>query len=309
MKKGSIQAIDRYFLTEPCPLTKKRQVKVKAIKVAFACAVGLSVLGLLVFGETAPPALSGSVVKDLGPESRSISSAPLNELPEAPAFVDSGYVGKYAPPVPASSEASRSYGSAQLVSRGSQSPGGRDSLPMGTMIPVALEGAVISSDQSTPAIARLTADAEGLDGETIPEGTRVFGNAGVDSTGERIQIRFQTLVLPDGTQKDISAMAMGADGAAGLAGDVDQRLLARNGGRVVGTFVGGLAEGLKDRQMGSNGIVLESGSVRNGLLNGLSSAALDQARDSASASERLKPVVTIERGRAFYLFLEKGYSG
>jgi hypothetical protein len=178
-------------------------------------------------------------------------------------------------------------------------------LPLGTLIPAVLAGRIVSSDQNTPVIAVIPQDVSGKTRVIIPEGTRIYGQATRDASGERLQVNFRTMVLPDGRQAQLSATALMPDGSAGLVGDYHGQILARQGGRAAGAFIGGVAEGFKEKQSGAGGVTLEPGSVRNGLLNGLAAAALDQARESAGEAEQAKPYVTIDAGLGFVLFLDR----
>lgn len=196
----------------------------------------------------------------------------------------------------------------QVIRRGA---GGNDpgaALPLGSAVPVRLLNAVRSTDSTSPVVAEVTDDIFAHGTLSIPAGTRAIGNARYDEGSRRIQLRFQNFVYPDGDQHAVQAVGMMPDGSAGLDGDYHSGEGKRQLGRFLGHFIGGMADGMKNRQAGGSfGMAYEPGSIRNGLLNGVTLSAEDQASAYTEDLSRTQPFMTLQAGQAFVLFLEREY--
>jgi hypothetical protein len=100
---------------------------------------------------------------------------------------------------------------------------------------------------------------------------------------------------------------MMSDGSAGIAGDYHSGSGQRQLGRFIGTFVGGLADGMKERQSAGIG-AYEVGGLQNGLLNGVALSAQDQTKEYTDSLAQIKPTMTLNTGQAFIIFLEQAYT-
>jgi hypothetical protein len=178
---------------------------------------------------------------------------------------------------------------------------------MGTTFKVRLSNTLISSDSNQPVIAELIEDGIWDNSVLIPIGTKVIGSAQFDDAAKRLQIRFHSLIYPEGDQHSFSGIALLPDGSSGIPGDYHSGAFRQQVGKFSGDFVGGFAEGMKDRQMGSQGMVLEKGSIRNGVFNGISNSTLDQARSYSEDIANVKPFLKIEGGSEFLLYFEKEF--
>ena len=98
-------------------------------------------------------------------------------------------------------------------------------------------------------------------------------------------------------------------GSSGLPGDYHSGTAQKNIGRFLGNFVGGLADGMKDRQAGGqSGIAVEPGSLKNGILNGVTVSSLDQAKAYSEGMQNVRPYLEVPGGSIFVLYLEKEYA-
>lgn len=293
--------IDKYFMEEACPFTKRRKLKWGNIKILGGFLLAASLISLIAFTpdskepkpETPPTAQSKSR------ESHQEANDAAGNAPDP--FTEGR--GRYA-----SAKAPRQLGASQLVRR-SESGNNGDKLPMGSTIAAKLVNSVLSTDNNSPVIAEIPEAIDWKGGMLIPSGTRAIGQGVLDDATERLQVRFHTLVFPEGDQHSISAIALLGDGSSGIAGDFHSRTLKRQGGRFLGNFVGGLAQGMKDKEAkGQYGMTFEPGSLKNGLLSGLASSSFDQAKSFADDTERLKPFLEVPSGTLFVLYLEKEFS-
>jgi len=298
---GKKVRIDSYFLSEKCPFSGWRKPNWKRIKLCSGLVLFALVFGLLFWGPS--PEKPHSETREL--------SGPPNQLPQATSVPSSDYLPRA--PIPenypgsqGAARAPRQYSASQLVRRGE---GSGDKLPIGSTIPGKLVNTVLSTDSNSPIIAEIPEDVLWKNAVMIPAGTRAIGQATMDDVSQRLQARFQTLVFPEGDQHPISAMALMGDGSSGISGDYHSRTFEKQGGRFLGNFVGGLAEGMKDRQSAGSqyGIVFEPGSIKNGLLNGLSASSFDQAKVLTDNAQNLRTYLEVKAGTSFVLYLEKEF--
>jgi len=202
---------------------------------------------------------------------------------------------------------SKNHNANQVIPRGANGSNPDSDLPTGFGIPVKLVNAIQSGESSTPVIAEVTEDVSSHNGLAIPKGTRAIGQASVDDSSRRIQVHFQTLVYPEGEQHSVQGLALMPDGSAGLVGDYHSGSGTRQLGRFLGTFVGGMAEGMTEKESAGLMGAYEVGSVKNGLLNGISQSAQDQTHALTDDMSNTKATMTLSSGQSFIMYLEKGY--
>ncbi len=298
--------LDQYFLAEECPYTKKRKLKTKNLKtISIIVVVGL-VLGVLLFGSGPQDNSTGVVTSEVasnGPEKTNEGSIQMGG--------GSVQVGQFAGGGGLRSGGARiqrQYSASQLVQSSGNSMNGF-ALPMGSTFPAVIVNTLLSSDAAQPVIAQVNESVFWKNSVFIPEGTRAIGNATFDDTARRLQIRFHTLVYPGGDQHAVSALALLPDGSSGIPGDYHSGEFARQTGRFAGTFIGGLADGMKDKQAagGMVGGSFEPGSLKNGILNGISLSAIDQSKRLAEEAQETKGYLEVPGGSGFLMYLEKEY--
>jgi len=196
--------------------------------------------------------------------------------------------------------------SAQQVVKGSDNSG-KFSLSSGSTIRVKLLNRVLSSDKRAPVKAGFTQSVTIESGIDIPEGTLVLGQSEFDEGTERLFVYFHTLVLEDGTEKAINASAMMLDGSMGLEGDYHAQTMKKQGGRMLGTFLGGLASGFKDRSIDARtGEVFTPGNLKNAFLNGVAESSFDQAKDYGQKMQNTSGYLEVNAGTDFLIYFEKG---
>lgn len=201
---------------------------------------------------------------------------------------------------------SRQYSASQIIKRGDNTA---DVLPMGTLVRVRLLGHVESADSKSPVTAVVLKEAVSPSGvEVIPRGAKVIGQGQIDAFRERLQVSFHTLVFPEGEQFGLSALASMPDGSTGITGDFSSGAFKRHASQFLGSFVGGMAEGLKDRTTGGQmGIPFEPGSLKNGALNGVAQSSLDYAKSSSEEMGRAQASIKISDGEDFFIYLEREF--
>jgi len=204
--------------------------------------------------------------------------------------------------------AGRNRNANQVIKRGANGSDPGAQIPIGTMIGARFLTAVRSVNSGSPVVAQITQEVLSDNGTSIPVNTKVIGSASFDEGSHRIQMRFNTLVYEDGSQHAIQAVAMMQDGSAGLEGDYHSGRTEQQIGKFIGNFVGGLAAGMQTTTTpGAFGSATQTGSVRNGILNGISLSAQDEAKTYSDDLANQKPSMAINAGAPFFIFLEKEY--
>lgn len=297
--------VSEFFLNEAHPYSRKRTIKIQHVGIVFA------VLAVLVIGLS-------TVLEKRGEAERSQSQAAkdaktgMNVSGNASAQSAHGDQGGYMTlhstmsGRAGSGGSGRQYSASQIIKRG-QSAG--DVLPIGSQIQAQIVGRVESADSNSPVTAVVLSDAlSPVQALVIPKGTKVIGSGQLDQQRERLQVRFHTLVFPEGQQYAISALATMPDGSSGLEGRFSSGAFKRNVSQFVGNFVSGLAQGMKDRTaVGQLGIPLESGSLKNGALNGLADASSNYTKSTAEKMGQTSASISVPSGVQFVLYLEREF--
>lgn len=102
----------------------------------------------------------------------------------------------------------------------SEKPG----ISTGARIKAHLTNAIFSFNVTSPVIAITDENFSKIGKMFIPKGTQFIGEAGIVQSRDRVNIRFSTMVFPDGREMKIRAMALGLDGSGGIKGKVDKQM-------------------------------------------------------------------------------------
>jgi len=315
---GKKSLIHQYFLTESDPFSQKRSFNAKSMRLFLVALLTVSVVAILFIGGSAerkeaekPMTDSEAVdrmkgVSESQGKSSQMGSAAVSTGSGPGSFYSDYGNGHKAGSLPMM--ASRQYTASQLVKPGDGGAGSGDKLPIGTTIELKLMNRVLSSDSAAPVIALVTGDVLWKDSIVIPEGTKAIGQASLDDTSQRLQIRFNTFVFPEGEEHAVSGIGLLGDGSSGLPGDYHTGETKKEIGSFISTFVGGLAEGMQDREAaGQLGITFAPGSLRNGVLGGLGQSALNQGKLYADSLGKARPYLDVPAGATFLLYLEREF--
>ena len=133
----------------------------------------------------------------------------------------------------------------------------------------------------------------------IESGASFLGEG--SSTEERLFIRFSNVVFDDGTYGVIDAQAADtSDKTVGLKGSMVGSYAWKMAGSVGLGFLGGLSEGLQD-SYGQDGATVQKPSLKNALLKGTSTAALQQSQEFMSSARNETPIQEVDPDTELYL--------
>ncbi len=111
----------------------------------------------------------------------------------------------------------------RVIQTGIERPGKTKlGLASGAKIPALLGERVFSFNVDAPVVALVSKDFMAGEKTVIPKGSKFLGEANVLKSLDRINVRFQLLVFPDGHEIRVNALALSEDGAAGIKGKVEK---------------------------------------------------------------------------------------
>jgi hypothetical protein len=174
---------------------------------------------------------------------------------------------------------------------------------LGQIPPGLMAKAVLSSGASNGMVrAELTENIQ-INGEILIEAGTVFVGHG-SSTDERLFISFDKIVLHDGAVESIRAQACDVtDKIVGIKGSKIGTHAWKIAGGVGLGFIGGLSTGLQDSHA-ENGAVVHDSTLRNAMLNGAATAALEESRDIMSSVKDKASVIEVKEGIPIYIMTE-----
>lgn len=183
------------------------------------------------------------------------------------------------------------YPGPSLISR----PGGNKVLP-GTTVRAVL----VTAATDGPVKAKLIEDVL-VDGDVrIPAGSVLVGVG--TSLESRVSIQFFKGVVNEREVFETSAVAIDSvDELVGLQASKLNSDSIKLGASIGLNFVGGVAEGLKERT-GQNGASVENNSLSNALLNGTAHASLDHAKYMMEDLKNQKVSLRVESGTPIFIF-------
>lgn len=296
--------VGEFFLNEAHPYSRKRTIKIQHVGIVFAVlAVLVIVLSTALEKRGEAERSQTQAAKDAKADMSVSGNTAQGSQDTHGGYMtlQSAFSGRGG-----GGGSGRQYSASQIIKRGSSAG---DVLPIGSQIQAQLVGRVESADSNSPVTAVLLSDAlSPVQALVIPKGTKVIGSGQLDAQRERLQVRFHTLVFPEGEQYAISALAVMPDGSSGLEGRFSSGALKRNVSQFVGNFVSGLAEGMKDRTAtGQLGIPFEKGSLKNGALNGLADASSNYAKSTTEKMGQASASISVASGVQFVLYLEREF--
>ncbi len=124
---------------------------------------------------------------------------------------------------------------------GSRSTGEKLTIPTNTYAYVYLERDLMTGNLSTPVSAVTYIDVKSGNKVILPKGSRLIGQC-QSINGNRIQIRFESVIFADGREYSIDGLALGDDNIAGVAGAVNRNIAKKTGNLFASSLLGAAAQ-------------------------------------------------------------------
>lgn len=309
-----MEIVSKLILKDPLPFTKKRDINWKFIGVALSIGLSVGVVVILflptpkseqkIFYEKGDPRSSApQTLMQKTPHENNPTEDTLAQLQSAKG--QSGSVPKSLDYL--NQQSSKSGG--QSLNRNSSmviARGGLDSktqLPPGSKFSVTLDQSMTLDSHTVPIIATVNKDVVQEDGTAIPQGSKLYGDAGFDDSSERVQVNWKSVQFPSGQMKPLAAIGVGSDGQVGLDGDVHSDAVKNTVGQTLTRFIGAYAEGSMQRgAFGGN-----PGGDDNGLKNAISETAKDRANTLAEDMKKERKWVELKTGAVYYAIVTQPF--
>lgn len=177
----------------------------------------------------------------------------------------------------------------------------KNQLSAGTRIFIRLIDKIIVSTQALPLVGIITKDVTHDDELAIPQGSKVLGSVSFDDNSERANINLTNIIFPDGRERQISAVAIGADEQLGVEGNIKSNAFQNSAGLALSRFIGAYAQG----SMSSGQLGAQSGGNQNGMKNAISATAEDRANAYADDMKKQKKWIELTSGTQFMAILNQ----
>lgn len=162
-----------------------------------------------------------------------------------------------------------------------------------TVPPGAMVNATLISGASNGLVRAELTETLTQSGENLmEEGTVLVGQG--SSTEERLYVSFSQAVFRDGSIANIEGQACDReDKIVGLKGSKVGSKIVNIIGSIGLGFVGGFSEGLQETQ-GQQGVAVKTPSLKNALLNGTATTALEQSKNLMSDLKERRPIIEVQ---------------
>ena len=180
----------------------------------------------------------------------------------------------------------------------------KNQLPLGSRFSVCLLEKTIIGSQAMPVVGIVEREVTYEDAVAIPKGSKLFGEASFDDNSERAQITWKSVRLPDGRERQISAIGVDRDGQAGVEGILHSNAIKNAIGQTATRFIGAYAEGSMQRgPLGAS-----QGGYDNGVKNAVAETAKDRANAWAEEMKKEKKWIELRSGEEFNAVLTQAFS-
>ena len=202
------------------------------------------------------------------------------------------------------------YRAVQVIERQGGDPDRK--LPIGTSFIGQLLTAIDTREQNSFVKVLLPYGAAFDRDRRIERNSTLFGTVNYPGTGDKVYIKFNRVLSPDGKEFKIEAQALNAqDYSPGLAGESHDGA----GGRIATTtgltMLSGMSDVLVEKQVsgGFNPTTTPKSTMRNAFFNGLTKSTQREAERQAEKITQQKDYVTIEAGEDIIISLTETFNG
>ena len=297
--------IKSFFVKEKVPFASKTDVDWKRVSRFFFVSLGIGVIGLFFlpsskkendsFHEKNQSSVQSTYQgqSNQDPTTQAVNQMNLGAFATTSNRVGSGSGG--------SGATGADRGASMILTRGGLDA--KTQVPAGSRISVKLTQAATVASSSMPVIGLVTHDYIHEDSVAIPAGSKLFGDVSFDSDNERAKVEWKSIVLPDGRQRQFSAVAVGSDGQVGIEGNVHSNGLKNTVGATISRFVGAYAQGsMQTGFLGAN-----PGGADNGWKNAVSQTASDEANSLADGLKKERKWIELDPSSEFFAVLTANF--
>lgn len=302
--KLSLKArLSAFFLRDKVPFAQKADVNWSRVRNCLLAAVGFALLVVLVLPTPKPEETTFHEKLDA---ERSGNDAPIRSSDPNDDTVRAlgSSRGTWSPPASGSTHGGGEIDRAapMILSRG-----GGDSktqIPPGTRIAVHLKEKATITSHGMPVIGLVSRDFVQEAALAVPAGSKLMGMAMLDAGGDRAQVEWQAIQLPDGQMRQFAAAGVGLDGQLGVPGNAHSNVAENVVGATLSRFIGAYAEGAMERgSFGGN-----PGGASNGWKNAVAETAKDRADAFAEGLKKEKRWLELSPSDEFYAVLTAAFT-
>lgn len=298
IKTHKSNRLEKMLWKEPKPFSSKRDFNFGFILKASGVALGITILILLVM----PNPTSENLTYNERLEKKSEDTPAMEAAPSEDAWkqIQAAHVSGnsaaakgfdlFGSPGAQGASGNRNLNTSMIISRG-----GLDSktqLPPGTRFSFKLLEKSVVANQNMPIMAVMIEDVIHESNIAIPKESKLLGEVSFNESSERANISWNTVIFPDGRQKEISALGIGDDGQVGIKGNVYSDALQNTVGHTLTRFIGTYAEGSMTRNQ--NGF--SEGGKDNGFKNAIAETAKDRAEALADGLKKTRKWIELDGG-------------
>jgi hypothetical protein len=302
----SISSIQSFFLKEPKPFTKKRDVHWNKVKIILIAGICLVVVGVLAYpsGQAMDVQFNDQVrtsmaANDSSSELTEETVRQIKDSKHIESQVHSSLDHLYAVE-PAKSSGSSSGGNINRNSGMILTRGGIDSrnqLPPGTSIKVSLSNDMTVEGETIPILGVISQEVNSETGVAIPQGAKLIGDVSFDEESDRAKVNWRSILLPDGRERPISASGT-------VSGQIRSKQLLNTVGQTLTKFVGAYAAG----SMNTGAFGANVGGNRNGLRNAVAETASERATSMGEDLQKQKRWIEVSKGELILSVLNQPFS-
>lgn len=197
----------------------------------------------------------------------------------------------------------------QVISRSEKDT--KNGIPIGSNFIGKLISSIDTRDSGTMIKVLLPYGGKSKTGYRVPQDTILLGQVSYSGQGEKVFLKFNRGITPDGIEFDLEAQALNSkDYSSGIMGE-----LHRNTGTRVATSLGltaiSTATGILTRKVpaGQFGTTVPEATMKNAMYGAVSKVTEEEAKRQAQEITAEQPYVTVESGQDLIISLTKSLKG
>lgn len=180
----------------------------------------------------------------------------------------------------------------------------RTQLSPGTRVLIKLTQGVSISDQAVPVTGIIERDVYSDSGIAMPQGSKAIGEVSFESTSEKTNLVWRSVILPDGRERPFSAIGVGGDGQTGLQAKVRSESMKNAIGQTLTKFVGAYAAG----SINTGPFGASPGGSKNGLRSAIAETATERATAMGEALQKERKWAELHSGQVVISILNQPFT-